>query len=345
MTTERNSQGRISNQGSNPLEMLSMVRIVAEEQLVRALGRYQDEDRARGHLPAVEAALGSWSFRNKIYTDFLNRLSPDQRAELEQELEPRTREVRQRIQAELDRISADEGLRVKFKKYFSTVELDALLASAGKSRRNQTQWSDTDDPDFFASCLRDLEDENPFERHAALDRLAKADPREADKELRKKIARSIRDIAVGDNRLDRPKAVPALVVWGGKYSVPILLEMLNDPAGRLSSEEVFKGLAKYPTEESANVVVRYLGDFHTHKHAVECLRQMGPTAESALIAAAPANNPDISLSAIQLLGEVGTKRCLSLLQKAKRSRNPRVQAAANAAMVKVRRRTSGANNT
>ena len=65
---------------------------------------------------------------------------------------------------------------------------------------------------------------------------------------------------------------------------------------------------------------------------------MGPVAEDALLAVAPSNDPEVCLSAIQLLAEVGTQKSVRPLRSAVQSRNPEVRTAAKAAIQSILRR-------
>ena len=133
-----------------------------------------------------------------------------------------------------------------------------------------------------------------------------------------------------------------LVIWGGKYSVPILIELLEkDKHGH--SEEVFDALAQLKDPQGAEAVARRLGDFFSHDKAVNCLRRMGSAAEPALIKAAPSNDADVSLAAVQLLGEIGGEASNKVLQQASTARNQQVKLAAREAMRRIRERHAVVN--
>ena len=69
---------------------------------------------------------------------------------------------------------------------------------------------------------------------------------------------------------------------------------------------------------------------------------MGPMAEDALIKAAPSDDAKVSLAAVQLLGEVGTKKSLPLLAKAGKSTNLDVRSAAKDAAKAILERSKTA---
>jgi HEAT repeat protein len=126
-------------------------------------------------------------------------------------------------------------------------------------------------------------------------------------------------------------------LYGGKFCVPILVNLLDQETVR-APREIFDGLAENPDPKGAEAVGRKLGDFFNHTMAVAALRRMGPVAEETLMKSAPSNDANVSLSAVKLLGDVGTSKSLTLLAKASKSKNPAVVAAAKEATKSIRER-------
>lgn len=180
-----------------------------------------------------------------------------------------------------------------------------------------------------------LEDDKGFERKEAIEALLRINPQDVSPELRKQIARSFKEIAF--ERLADDDAIHGLALWGGKYSVPLLIELL-DRERTGAPDAVFDALAKYPTPESAEALAGKLGDFFSHDNAVRALRKMGSAAEPALLQAAPSRDPKVSVAAVQLLGDVGTEQSIELLRKASSSRNVDVRDLAKASLKKIRER-------
>jgi hypothetical protein len=171
----------------------------------------------------------------------------------------------------------------------------------------------------------------------AADSLLKVRPSDvADLNTRKLVARGYRSLATEKNGFHKDKAVQGLVIWGGKYSVPILVEMLDKD--KFGTDEIYDALGKLKDPQGAEVVARHLGNFFTHEKAFNSLRKMGPAAEDALIKAAPSNDGGVSVAAVQLLGEVGGKKSIDVLQRATEARNPNVKLAARESLKKVRLR-------
>jgi hypothetical protein len=158
----------------------------------------------------------------------------------------------------------------------------------------------------------------------------------ADPNTRKLIARGYRSLATEKSGFHKDEAVQGLVIWGGKYSVPILIEMLEND--KFANDAIFDGLAELKDPQGAEAVTRQLGNFFGHDKAVSALRRMGSAAEGALIKAAPSNNADVSLAAVQLLGEVGGPKSYDLLQRATNSHNPQVKYAARESLKRIRAR-------
>ena len=201
---------------------------------------------------------------------------------------------------------------------------------------------DRNDPEYFPKLAEQMLSKNPFERGEAIDALlaVKSDD-SVPPEARKQIARNFKDLAMDGRGQDREKGIKGMVVWGGKHSVPYLIELLDDSNGFLK-EHVFRALGELKDERAGMRVAASLGDFFLHKHAVSCLRKMGPAAEPALLQVAPSNDPKKCLAALQLLGDVGTEKSLATLRTAVQSRNVEVRAAAKLAIQQIRQRTASA---
>jgi len=181
---------------------------------------------------------------------------------------------------------------------------------------------------------------NRLERREAARTLMLVRPNDVvDAETRKMIARGFRAVAFED-RLMIKEGVSGLVIWGGKYSVPVLIQLMEEQTVRVP-EEIFDALGVLRDPQGAEAVTNYLGNTHNHAAAVGSLRMMGSAAEDALIKVAPSNNAKVSLVAVALLGEVGSEKSLPTLQRAMRSRNPEIRRAAQegAAQIRIRERS------
>jgi hypothetical protein len=193
------------------------------------------------------------------------------------------------------------------------------------------------DPDYHKKLCDLMQD--PARADRAIDVLIRVRPEDIpDKDVRQKIARNFRVLALEGRRHNAEKVVQGLVLYGGKFSIPILIDLLEREQLR-APHAVFDGLAEFQDPKAAEAVGRQLGDFFNHDAAVAALRKMGPVAEDVLIKSAPSNDAKVSLAAVKLLGDVGTPRSLNVLGKALRSKNPLIEAAAKQAAKDVRDRS------
>ena len=191
----------------------------------------------------------------------------------------------------------------------------------------------------YARLAQLLNSDDVFGKREAAESLLKVRPGDvASADTRKLIARGYRSVAMAEHGPDKNAAIQGLVIWGGKYSVPVLIDLLEREQLKVPAE-LFDGLATLKDPRGAEAVSRQLGNFFNHDAAVRALRKMGATAEETLIKAAPSNDARVSLSAIELLGEVGTENSLELLAKAAKSRNPEVREAAKLATKSIRERS------
>jgi HEAT repeat protein len=157
-----------------------------------------------------------------------------------------------------------------------------------------------------------------------------------DKKVRARIAQGFRQVAF-ETGAHTAEAVDGLVLWGGKFSAPLLIELLEKQTG--AEEPIYKGLGKLATPEAVDAVVKRLGTSGTGSEAAfACLKTMGPVAEEPLVAALPFESPESNIAAIGVLGEIGTKKSNSILRQATKSENPEVSDAAKDALRSIQER-------
>ena len=188
----------------------------------------------------------------------------------------------------------------------------------------------------YARLAQLLNSDDTLGRNEAVDSLLKVRPTDvANADTRKLIARGYRSVATSAIGSNRDKAVRGLVIWGGKYSGPILIELLEkDTHGQ--SDELYDAIARLREPQGADALAKHLGNFFSHDKAYNALRKMGSSAEGALIKTAPSDNADVSLACIQLLGEVGGPKSIDVLQRASEARNQQVKLAARDSLKKIR---------
>ncbi len=189
----------------------------------------------------------------------------------------------------------------------------------------------------IADQLREFESGFGPDQDKAAAALLMVDPSSVDAELRKKIARAFREQALNGSGHDKGPAVRGLVHWAGDYSLPVLIEVLQSTKLKVDPA-VFGALVEIDDPEAAEGVAMMLGNFFNHDAAVECLKQMGPTAEPVMINASKLTPGKASMGAIEVLGDIGGEKALASLSRLS-SRGPVVQrSAAKMAAARIRSR-------
>ncbi len=214
-----------------------------------------------------------------------------------------------------------------------------------KALELRSSMPDQDDPKYVEKLIEIASAEHGFDREKAISALLAIEPSSVTADDRKKIAVTFRDLAQGDSHFgEKQKIIKGLAKWGGKYSVPILLEMLDGRFPDPEQKAIYAALAQLKDPRGAKVIAKKLGDFHMHASAVGALRTMGTNAEDALLEVAPSSDPQICLAAIELLDEAcGTKKSLAYLRKAaSSSRNPEVRRTATSAIKNIMQRQKDA---
>ncbi len=214
------------------------------------------------------------------------------------------------------------------------------------ARERERKGPDPTDPDYHEKLVERMSSDNKSYRDDALKALLKIQPDDVpSQETRGKIARAFKDVAFGEDRFpdERRKGIQGMVVWGGQFAVPLLLELLADDPAFLK-DELYDALGELKDARAAGPMAAKLGNFLEHRKAYDCLRRIGPAAEDALLEVAPSNDPKVCLAAIELLGEVGTAKSYPTLREGLRSRNPEVKAAVKLALQKIRQREQPAED-
>jgi acetyl esterase/lipase len=205
------------------------------------------------------------------------------------------------------------------------------------ARKKPKERASTGDPvDDMLDALLDTEG---GDRQATLKAVRQLDPDFiGSPEKRAALTRALNNVARDGNPFEQREAVKALGSWGDDSSVDLLIGFLDDNSTRLLRSDVYTALAELKDPRAALPVARKIADFFDKADAARCLRALGPAAEDGLIKVAPADDADVCLAAINLLGELGTEKCLPMLRKAQSSKNPVVREAAKMAVRSVRER-------
>lgn len=224
----------------------------------------------------------------------------------------------------------------QFKQYAAKrhAELTAEAAASG----GDASFPKPGDSDYFERLIEVSQQGHFKDKDRAIDALISANPDDATMEIRKQVAQMFKKMAFDGHLDEQKKGVRGMVAWGGKYSVPLLLELLDSDSSRFSREEVYLALGRLQDERAARPVAAKLEDFFDRKEAYACLQKMGQVAEDALIEIAPSNDADVCLAAVKLLGEIGTEKSYPILRKALKSNNNQVSQAARLSIHRIKQR-------
>ena len=236
-------------------------------------------------------------------------------------------------QAEYERRQAEETERQAAESRQREEEAERERLAEEERQRPPTPGA----ADYHQKLLTNLRDPQAPHHELALDHLLKMKPTDvADAQIRKEIAVAFRELATGDAS-HRAEAVEGLVLWAGKFAVPVLVKLVEGGAQPLE-EAVLAGLGKHPTPEGAKAVAALLKETQQQEAASRALVLMGELAEPPLLEMVPAEEPGVNLAVIKVLGECGTKASLRIMRQAARSENEDIAAAAREAAAKIRQR-------
>ena len=193
--------------------------------------------------------------------------------------------------------------------------MEAEYGSLPGMRSKNAPVISPDDPNFFKQNLADLKSSDFFRQEKALNRLVSVDVSKlTDPEMRKEVAQAMREVAFNDSAMPnmRSVAVRGLVHWGGKFSGPLLVQLLVEDDHFLN-DEVYKQLAIVKEPTAIDPLVAKLMGFDS-ENAAKCLAAFGPAAEDSVLANTRADNFITSRTVVQLLAKIGTKKSLPALK-------------------------------
>jgi len=173
----------------------------------------------------------------------------------------------------------------------------------------------------YKRSVSDFLSDNYGRQKDGLEQLLRITPNDVSSpDMRKEIARAFKQVAFNENRYtsDREKAVEGMAVWGGNYSVPLLLELLNAEDSSVR-EACYRMLAKLRDPRAIEPVARNLckepfGD----DEALQCLGAFGSDAEEAILKNFP-KWPALIDRTLDYLKKHGTEKSLTFLKSMKGS--------------------------
>ncbi len=137
-----------------------------------------------------------------------------------------------------------------------------------------------------------------------------------DADLRKEIARTIRDVVEdADVETDvRRAAIPLLIIWGSTYSAPIFTGLLQDE-NRLIQVDALQALTKLHDEQTIEPVTQlFISNPVLRKDAADCLRSFGSSAEDVVLELVRPSDFLITQATVQLLGDIGTRKSVDRMR-------------------------------
>jgi HEAT repeat protein len=164
---------------------------------------------------------------------------------------------------------------------------------------------------FFQEVWADLHSREQHRRKAALERLANLKPNAS----RAVVAQELIELTKVEDVWIRQGAVKALGAWGSKDEVPALQRAMahNDVFTR---KEALKVVGRFRDERTLEGVIVGFRDPMTRAEAGQALRDMGPMAETsvlALIKSLPRDEWMLKKPAIEVLADIGTEKSVPVL--------------------------------
>ncbi len=265
---------------------------------------------------------------------------PQRRAEIR--VDRRKLGARANSDEEEDRLAEAERQREWAEREKARQEEQRRREEEQRRREAERRGPDRSDPEYFEKMRERISSDDRSIRSKAIDVFLEVHPAEIESvETRKEVARTFRKLAFEGSHQEQAKAIKGLVAWAGKYSTPVLVELLE--SGKLSvwnRSLMFETLGDLQDPRAAKPVAKRLSKPGDAKEAAKCLRRLGPLAEDAIIEIVPTLSGWYQPKAIALLGECGTKKSLRHLREAQKHRDRRIREAAKRAAAEIRQRES-----
>ncbi|MDB5171501.1 MAG: hypothetical protein JWN51_274 [Phycisphaerales bacterium] len=171
---------------------------------------------------------------------------------------------------------------------------------------------DPDHHDEVTDLLDALAGTDYFSRRDALEKLAALAP---DDKHRSAVVAHFIVAAKGRDRTFNSETIgKALAAWGDAKLVPELIPMLDRAGDRNQRQIAMTALAALKDKRGAGAVVMWL--MEEPQQTIASLTEMGPVAEDAVMPHLRNPDPRVRTSAAQILEHVGTRKCLSELDRA-----------------------------
>jgi hypothetical protein len=170
-------------------------------------------------------------------------------------------------------------------------------------------------PNYWKQNLADLKGESAERRQAAMERLAATGQRSPPADVRRELAQAMRDRAFArtDPADSRVKAIEQMVRWGGRFSAPLLVELLKDEEPTVR-QAVLAQLAPLRHPDAIEPIVEYFfAQAEGREAAATAIKSYGSAAEEALLKHAPKDDAAAIRAVLPLLAEIGTPKSAKYL--------------------------------
>ena len=170
--------------------------------------------------------------------------------------------------------------------------------------------------------VKDLYSDSFIEVQRAFHELNQLTPSAVPQDLRFKIARRAKAIALDSTAMSGPRkeAVQGLVIWGGIHSAPYLVQVVKESYDVDLQDAALKGLKEVGSAKGAEVAAKALSKRKLRDNSAifEYLEWVGPPAEQPVLDYVEDDDFKTTLKTVQLLGKIGTRKSLkafALLEK------------------------------
>lgn len=194
-------------------------------------------------------------------------------------------------------------------------------------------------PDFYRQNLKDLASYDKFRSREAAIRLRSAPPKELRAEISGALLKLLADDDLFATSFLTPEVIRALPVWStADEAVPILLNLLRDGRGNLGDASI-EALGKF---KDARAIEPILQKAKWHESASQiAIRSFGESAEPAVIKYAASSDDGARRLAALMLGDIGTRKSVPILEGLLWSRNAQVQQEASRSLKRIEERRNG----
>jgi HEAT repeat protein len=166
-------------------------------------------------------------------------------------------------------------------------------------------------------------------------------------ELREEVAALLDKLIVSKDSGTRMSAQMAIQKWGTEKNVPTLLKLLDslDSSSRRTATEALGEISRDP-DVAKRLAEELLEGNSTDRYGLQdALKKMGSVAENAVLALLKEDDEDVRKSALEILGDIGTRKSVDEIQALARNRsNSSVRYAAESALRQMERRFGAQNN-